>query len=76
MAEKSHNLFQQKLPTPILSNSFEGRREDIFAAATRKELVYMIKTTYLNIVHSTLHMSFEGVHRQKRRGNGVHGYKG
>ena len=31
--------------------------EDIFVAAARKEFEYMMKTTYLNLVYSTLYMS-------------------
>ena len=32
-------------------------REDIFVAAARNEFEYMIKTIYLEIVYSTLHIS-------------------
>ena len=35
-----------------------NNREDIFVAAARKEFEYMVKTIYLKIVYSTLHMSF------------------
>ena len=39
---------------PLLLHEF---REDIFVAVARKEFEYMIRTTFLNLVNSTLHMN-------------------
>ena len=43
---------------PTFHSVIQKLQEDIFVAAARKELEYMIKTIYLKIVYSALHRVF------------------